>query len=58
LISRYPAISHTFILREVLELRKRGLVFIDGQDTVESAAMPLARALDEVDGVAARETVS
>ncbi len=25
LISRYPAFSHTFILREVIELRKRGL---------------------------------
>src|SRR5277367_3950872 len=24
LVSRYPAISHTFILREVLELRKLG----------------------------------
>ncbi len=26
LVSRYPAISHTFILREVLALRKRGFV--------------------------------
>jgi colanic acid/amylovoran biosynthesis glycosyltransferase len=25
LVSRYPAISHTFILREVLELRRRGM---------------------------------
>jgi colanic acid/amylovoran biosynthesis glycosyltransferase len=42
LISRYPALSHTFILREVLELRNLGIAI----ETV--SVNPPDRPLDEL----------
>ena len=49
LVSRYPAVSHTFILREVLALRERGI-------TIEVASINASPSRNEMTEVEQRES--